>query len=237
MPNDKLPESAKAALPTDREPKMYVHKQGEPFKAVQWTGSNMDAVREVYPGLGEEYMRDKGCGIGFWVVSPYPGRVYFLTDEDFRSNYEQASRLSQAQPKIPAPANSLAYEYAEGYVDGLTAQPLAEQVKKVCVVCLDFEENIRYWIEQLGGDPEVTHLSFELEKLIEATALAKAEAPPVRSYEDGVRDAAKVAVDQNISSDDSAEWQAFTNGVSACVTAILALLDAPPVSSPIKEGE
>jgi hypothetical protein len=156
MPNDKLPERAQAAVPADREPKMYVHKHGEPFKAVQWTGSNMDAVREVYPGLGEEYMRDKGCGIGFWVVSPYPGRVYFLTDEDFRSNYEQASRLSQAQPKHCDNCGALNPLAFPGKPKD-EAQTRAEQVQRVeeCLSAKDklsnFTPNPVEWMNSIRG--------------------------------------------------------------------------------------
>lgn len=48
-----------------------------------------------------------------------------------------------------------------------------------------------------------------------------------RSYEDGVRDALKVAEKQYTNSDHFEEWIAYSKGISACITAILALLPAP----------
>ena len=65
----------------------------EPIRAVRWTGINLDRVREVFPGIGEEYMRDKGCSVGDWVVSQRPGMVRFWPDETFRTTYMPVAEL------------------------------------------------------------------------------------------------------------------------------------------------
>jgi len=50
------------------------------------------------------------------------------------------------------------------------AAPVASQAPapKVCVDCRDYEENIRGWIEKLGGDAAASHISIELEQQLSA---------------------------------------------------------------------
>ena len=56
--------------------------------AIKWTGDNIAEVREIYPGISEGYMRDKGCLPGDYVVVPNPSRVYFMSKEGFEALYE-----------------------------------------------------------------------------------------------------------------------------------------------------
>lgn len=68
----------------------YVRKPTPPgpvIKAVQWTGVNLDEVREVYPGIGTEYMEDKGCRVGDYVVSQREGMVRFYPADVFHANW------------------------------------------------------------------------------------------------------------------------------------------------------
>lgn len=78
----------------------YERKTQEPVLAVKWTGDNLEEVRKVYPGLGEEYMRDNGCGIGYYVICPQPGRVYFMYAAGFEELY-QPVRLSVQGEELP----------------------------------------------------------------------------------------------------------------------------------------
>jgi hypothetical protein len=48
-----------------------------------------------------------------------------------------------------------------------------------CVVCRDYEANIRDWIEQLGGNPDEQYISLELERLIDAVASSSQSAAPI----------------------------------------------------------
>lgn len=77
----------------------YVRKPQMPVRAVKWTGDNIEEVRKVYPHLGEEYMRDKGCGLGHYVICPYPGRVYFQDAASFEETYTRAALSSKPAPE------------------------------------------------------------------------------------------------------------------------------------------
>jgi hypothetical protein len=101
--DSKLP--AKAA-PTSVEGKAqtFYRKRGYLIKAIRWMGDNLAEVREVYPGIGEEYMLEKGCRVGDWVISPREGRVYFMPDAEFVERYEP-----KAAPESEDEARDMAY--------------------------------------------------------------------------------------------------------------------------------
>lgn len=65
----------------------YLSKTHE-IRAIQWTGENLKQVQELYPHLGEEYMRDRGAQPGDYVVVPRPGRVDFVNHFLFHARYE-----------------------------------------------------------------------------------------------------------------------------------------------------
>jgi hypothetical protein len=69
---------------------------GAPTKAVLWTGTNLDEVHKVYPGLGVDYMLDKGCRIRDYVVCPDKGLVRFLPADRFHATYMPAPTAKKA---------------------------------------------------------------------------------------------------------------------------------------------
>lgn len=79
----------------EMEPQSYVRRPSLPVRAVRWNGSNWDEVHAVYPTLGEEYMRGRGCREGDWVISPNPGRVDFMSHETFSELYTVAAPESE----------------------------------------------------------------------------------------------------------------------------------------------
>ena len=91
-----------AAVPepvTAEEAAEYVRRPQHPVKAIRWTGDNLADVRKVYPGIGEEYMRDKGCVIGNYVVCPRPGQVRFWDATEFEQSYHPAAPITPANNK------------------------------------------------------------------------------------------------------------------------------------------
>lgn len=47
---------------------------------------------------------------------------------------------------------------------------------KPCVDCLDYEQNIKAWIEKLGGDSSSEHISLTLESLVDTASRAPEDA-------------------------------------------------------------
>lgn len=80
------------------EAHLYVLKQGDPAKAVIWTGDNWSEVHAVYPGLNKEYIHDKGGYVGCWVVSPSKGHVHFISPESFAAIYESSPTPPLGEP-------------------------------------------------------------------------------------------------------------------------------------------
>lgn len=80
----------------EMKPQSYTSRPSPAIKAVRWSGSNWDEVHTVYPTLGEEYMRDRGCREGDWVISTAPGHVDFLSHDSF-------SKLYMVSEPEPAP--------------------------------------------------------------------------------------------------------------------------------------
>lgn len=80
-------------------PQSYVRRPASPIRAVRWNGSNWDEVHAVYPTLGEEYMRARGCSEGDWVMSSHPGRVDFISHENFTELYTVAAPESEDEAR------------------------------------------------------------------------------------------------------------------------------------------
>lgn len=76
-------------------PQSYVRRPASPIRAVRWNGSNWDEVHAVYPTLGEEYLRARGCSEGDWVMSSHPGRVDFISHDNFTELYTVAAPESE----------------------------------------------------------------------------------------------------------------------------------------------
>lgn len=89
-------------------------------EAVQWSGENIDVVRELFPSFGVGYLRDKGVAIGSFIVKQQNG-YYTMLAEDFLYGFS-AKPLSEDQPK----KRESLYDIPPGCIcmgDGLMGMP------------------------------------------------------------------------------------------------------------------
>ena len=90
--------------------------------------------------------------------------------ENARLTMAAINKPSPAQPAEPITVSDVLLHEALKADEAASAgaEKGAGKAKKTCVDCRDYEENIKGWIEQLGGNPETSYLSLELERLIDA---------------------------------------------------------------------
>jgi hypothetical protein len=74
-------------IPVVDRTRTYRHKATE-VQAVQWTGENIDAIREIYD-TGTEYLIARGARPGDYVMVPRPGRLDVVGSDWFNENYEK----------------------------------------------------------------------------------------------------------------------------------------------------
>jgi len=73
-------------MPLPVDPYTYWIKPKQ-LRAVIWTGSNLAEVHEVYPGVGEEYLRSRGIRPGDYILCPWPGRLDAMSPDTFNECY------------------------------------------------------------------------------------------------------------------------------------------------------
>lgn len=96
---------------TGEQSNVWERRPKPDVQAVRWTGENLEQVREVFPGIGEEYMRDKGCYPGCYVICPRAGRVYFMGQCAFEEEFQRPALASRATGELPErPDTDFAYD-------------------------------------------------------------------------------------------------------------------------------